>query len=322
MLLKILTLIVFLFVINSLQVAAQNQSPQVTNVAFSQRTDGSFFVDVYYDVNDPEGSLMTVSMQASSNNGITWDFSANNITGDVGANITNGTGKHIEWDFGSEHPQTFGDQFRIKILADDGNGTMGEPCPGTPTITYEGKTYNTVQIGDQCWLRENIDVGTRIDGSQNASDNGVIEKYCYNNDPANCTTYGGLYQWNEAMQYVTNEGTKGICPVGWHIPTSVEFQTLSSGVGYDGNALKEIGQGTGGGAGTNTSGFSALLAGNYDYNYGGAFNSLGDYSWIWLSTEYNAVNAFAITLFSTISVIITNNPGNKNYGFSVRCIKG
>lgn len=68
------------------------------------------------------------------------------------------------------------------------------PCPGTPTVSYGGKTYNTVQIDSQCWLKENLDVGTRIDGDHNATNNSVIEKYCYDNDTANCTTYGGLYQ--------------------------------------------------------------------------------------------------------------------------------
>ena len=311
----LLVMVIYIF---TTPILSQNQAPIVENVIFSQRTDGSFFVDVYYDVNDPEGSLMTVNMQASSDNGVTWTFSCGSITGDVGANITNGTGKHIEWDFGSEHPQTFGDQFRIKILADDGNGTMGEPCPGTPTITYEGKTYNTVQIGDQCWLRENIDVGTRIDGSQNASDNGVIEKYCYNNDPANCTTYGGLYQWNEAMQYVTTEGAKGICPTGWHIPTLAEFQTLSTEVGGDGNALKAIGQGTGGGAGTNTSGFSALLAGFRGYD--GYFSGLGYGTYVWSSSEYYAAYAYDLHLYYDGSNIFLIND-TKGIGFSVRCLK-
>jgi hypothetical protein len=74
--------------------------------------------------------------------------------------------------------------------------------------------------------------------------NDTIEKYCYNDDPLNCALYGGLYQWNEAMQWSTTPGTQGICPPGWHIPTYAEFQTLSSSVGGDGNALKAIGQGT------------------------------------------------------------------------------
>src|SRR5664280_2936541 len=144
------------------------------------------------------------------------------------------------------------------------------PCPGTPTVDYGGKTYNTVQIGTQCWLKENLDVGTMIHGIDTAKNNGIIEKYCFNDDPATCTAYGGLYQWNEAMQYVTTEGTKGICPSGWHIPTNAEFQTLGTTVSNDGNALKAVGQG---GTSTNTSGFSALLAGYRVYE--GYFGNLG-----------------------------------------------
>src|ERR1035437_8781265 len=150
-------------------------------------------------------------------------------------------------------------------------------CPGLATVVYAGKTYNTVRIGDQCWLKENLDVGTRINGSANQTNNSVIEKYCYNDDPANCTTYGGLYQWNEAMQYVTTQGTQGICPPGWHVPTLAEFQTLGTTESNNGNALKAIGQGTGGGAGTNTSGFSALLGGGR----GSVFTVIGLYTFCW-----------------------------------------
>lgn len=201
---------------------------------------------------------------------------------------------------------------------DLGNLIIERFCPGTPTVTYEGKTYNTVQIGTQCWLKENLDVGVRIDGVQNATDNGVLEKYCYGNDPINCNTYGGLYQWNETMQYVTNEGAKGICPTGWHLPTLTEFQTLSTTVGGDGNSLKEIGQGTGGGGGTNTSGFSALLAG-YRYYYGN-FSFLGNDAWFWSSTEYSATNANFLYLYYYGSNIYLDYV-YKGYGFSVRCVK-
>ena len=90
-------------------------------------------------------------------------------------------------------------------------------CPAT--VQYEGKTYNTVLIGNQCWLKENLDVGTRINLNQSPTNNGIIEKYCYNDNPTNCDTYGGLYKWDEAMQYTTTEGAIGICPSGWHIPS-------------------------------------------------------------------------------------------------------
>jgi hypothetical protein len=58
---------------------------------------------------------------------------------------------------------TIGNEWSFTTTGNSG----GQPCPGTPTILYEGKTYNTVQIGNQCWLKENLNVGTRINGSQN-----------------------------------------------------------------------------------------------------------------------------------------------------------
>jgi uncharacterized protein (TIGR02145 family) len=195
-------------------------------------------------------------------------------------------------------------------------------CPGTPTVTYAGKTYNTVQIGSQCWLRENLDVGTMVLGSQEQTDNDTIEKYCYGDSTVNCDTYGGLYQWKEAMQYDTTQGVRGICPAGWHIPTLAEFQTLSTTVGGDGNALKAIGQGTGGGIGTNTSGFSALLAG-YLEGYGAVrFIHLADSAIVWSSTLHDATrphNLNLVTWFSNISLYYYY--WREDFGFSVRCIK-
>jgi uncharacterized protein (TIGR02145 family) len=194
-----------------------------------------------------------------------------------------------------------------------------QPC-GTLTVDYGGKIYHTIQIGTQCWLKENLDVGTRIDGSQNQNNDGVIQKYCYNNDQNNCTIYGGLYLWNETMQYDTTQGAQGICPNGWHIPTLAEFQTLVSVVVSDGKALKAVGQGSGMGAGTNTSGFSALLAGERYKN--GYFAWLNFYSQFWSSTAYDAVYANSIGLTSYDGDIHLNYYRNKeDAGFSVRCLK-
>lgn len=192
------------------------------------------------------------------------------------------------------------------------------PCPGTPTVDYAGKIYNTVLIGEQCWLKENLDVGTMINSSGNQANNGILEKYCYNNVLDSCTTYGGLYQWNEAMQYVTTQGAKGICPTGWHIPTIAEFTTLNTTVNQDGNALKAIGQGSGSGAGTNTSGFSALLAGGRGVYDG--FISLGDLAVFWGSAEDGVAGAKGLTLGSGGSVVGLYI-GYKEDGFSVRCLK-
>ncbi|MEX0997698.1 MAG: FISUMP domain-containing protein [Flavobacteriaceae bacterium] len=113
----------------------------------------------------------------------------------------------------------------------------GMPCPDTPTVMYQGQLYNTVLIGSQCWLKENLNAGTMINGDDTMTDNGVLEKWCYNNDEANCDEFGAFYQWHEMMQYSINEGVQGICPEGWHLPTDDEWLILESTVdsqyGYD-----------------------------------------------------------------------------------------
>ena len=200
---------------------------------------------------------------------------------------------------------------------DLGNLTIERYCPDCPTVLYEGKIYHTVQIGSQCWFKENLNVGVLITGSQEQSNNGVIEKYCYNDDTLNCTIYGGLYQWNEAMQYVRNEGTQGICPPGWHIPTNAELITLYYSVNNDGNALKEVGQGIDYGAGTNTSGFSALLGGYRDYN--GSFSYYG-YTFFYCSTESETYMTRHMQLKLDNSLLLLGY-GHKGHGLYVRCIK-
>ncbi len=201
----------------------------------------------------------------------------------------------------------------------------GSPCPGTPAVTYAGTVYNTVQIGSQCWLRENLNVGSmivNISSQSNNNNNNIIEKYCYNNNPANCDNYGGLYQWDEAMEYSTAEKTQGICPNGWHIPSLAEISTLRSAIHNNGNALKDVTQGSGIGTGTNSSGFSALLAGygNTKSSTSSGFSSLGDNTSFWGSTQYDATTALGLYLTSYDGSIALGYYG-KSSAFSVRCIK-
>ena len=200
------------------------------------------------------------------------------------------------------------------VVVDD----SGESCPGIPTISYAGETYNTVQISSQCWLKENLNVGTMITTSQDQErdqiNNGTIEKYCYDNVSANCDTFGGLYQWDEAMQY---SGSQDICPEDWHIPTLADFETLNNAVNSDGNSLKSIGEGSGSGTATNTSGFSALLAG---YVFSDVFSYAGDFASFWSSTElgsFNKVNSMFLSYFDSEIGLASNA---KSDGFSVRCV--
>ena len=206
---------------------------------------------------------------------------------------------------------------------------------GVGSVTYLGETYPTVQIGTQCWLAKNLNVGTMIPGNTNQANNAVIEKYCYDNLEANCTTYGGLYQWNEAMQYVTTAGTRGICPVGWHIPTDAEQYTLENYLKDDGQAcnasrsayecatagakLKQAGttlwKSTNNA--TNSSGFTALPAGARYSN--GTFQYISTHTHFWSSSDSGA-NALERDLFYSLSTIVRRG-FEKVYGFSVRCIK-
>ncbi|MDR3665599.1 MAG: FISUMP domain-containing protein, partial [Ignavibacteriaceae bacterium] len=206
--------------------------------------------------------------------------------------------------------------FLIMLLYTSGYGQKA--CPGIDIVNYSGQKYTTVQIGNQCWLKENLNAGVMINGSSEQTNNGIIEKYCYQNDPANCIKYGGLYQWNEAMQYNKNPGVRGICPAGWHIPRIDEFATLTATVNFDANTLKGKGQENDTGRGMNISGFSGLLSGYYLSN--GIFYALGSYTYFWSSKPKDETNDSCIYL--------NNNSGNINQstamemcGFSIRCIK-
>ncbi|MCD4680222.1 MAG: hypothetical protein K8S00_07525, partial [Bacteroidales bacterium] len=135
-----------------------------------------------------------------------------------------------------------GEAYLFKTLSDD---TLIYPfkCGKPFTDLRDGQAYNTVQIGDQCWMAENLNIGERISSSMNQTNNGVIEKYCINN-PGNCDEYGGFYQWNEMMEYSTIAGSQGICPNGWHVPTYDEWTILYSYLGgYEvaGGKMKESG---------------------------------------------------------------------------------
>jgi len=114
------------------------------------------------------------------------------------------------------------------------------------------KTYKTVKIGEQTWMAENLNFNAK--GSK-----------CYDNKPANCTKYGRLYNWETAMK---------ACPVGWHLPSKDEFQTLvdaAGGAEVAGNALKAKNgwawneEANISGNGTDNYGFSALPGGTYHY---------------------------------------------------------
>jgi uncharacterized protein (TIGR02145 family) len=212
------------------------------------------------------------------------------------------------------------------------------PCPGLPTVMYEGKEYNTVQIMSQCWLKENIDLGNRIDGTNAQSDNGVIEKYCFNDDVNNCTLYGGLYQWSEMMKYISDSvSIQGICPGDWHVATDLEWMLLEGavdsqyGIGdpfwlHDGNrgfdAGKNLKSTTGwkdNGNGTDLYGFTALPGGiHHDDN---TYIGLTKYACFWTSSRSISVFASTARLIDYYYSLIYRDQYERTEARSVRCIK-
>ena len=197
-------------------------------------------------------------------------------------------------------------------------------CGDSFTDSRNGQTYNSIQIGEQCWMAENLNIGEMIIGTENMTDNSVIEKYCYDNDPANCEIYGGLYQWNEMMQYTTAQGVQGICPAGWYLPTDGEFSVLSDYLGgwtVAGGKMKEAGtthwQSPNAGA-TNESGFTGLPGGLRTTV--ASFGDLGIIGYFWSSSEQNTADAWIRGLSYSHAEVIRLS-GSKYNGLNSRCLQ-
>ena len=214
---------------------------------------------------------------------------------------------------------------------------QGLPCPDIPTIVYGGQTYHTVLIGEQCWMKENLNIGSMIHGEINQSDNDTIEKYCYNNLEANCDKFGGLYQWDEMMNYDQEGKTQGICPEGWHIADDEDWKllegTVDSQLEVGNGEWNAIGfRGTDAGArlksssgwyqdgnGLDIYGFSVLPAG-YRYMYG-HYDYAGRDALFWspdigsssLYKLFRDLNYHTQDIYRSRTDII--------HGLSVRCIK-
>jgi len=211
---------------------------------------------------------------------------------------------------------------------------------GVPIIDSRNTiSYNTTLIGSQCWLAENMNIGTMIANTSNQTDNSEIQKYCYNNTIGNCTAYGGLYQWGEAMQYSTDTAAQGICPSGWHIPTDYEWKVLEGnvdgtyGVGHAvwegtswrgsnaGQKLKSTTIWCNSGWGTDDYNFTALPAGrryinqpNYNFEY----FCYGTFFW---TSKQSPTSDYWFRQLQYDNTWIYRNVSMATQGFSVRCVK-
>lgn len=208
-------------------------------------------------------------------------------------------------------------------------------CGQAVTDPRNSKSYGTVLIGTQCWLSQNLNIGTRIDDSNDQSNNSTIEKYCYSNTESNCDVYGGLYQWAEMVQYlngatnttswypVPSGNVQGICLSGWHIPSYSEWNSLIYFLGYDhGGKMKETGlthwasPNTGA---TNSSGFTGLPGGWRQP--GGGFGYLTTDGMFRGTDEFPYSGDVAGLFLNYESADAALSFTSKSAGLSVRCIK-
>jgi uncharacterized protein (TIGR02145 family) len=198
------------------------------------------------------------------------------------------------------------------------------PLKGYYTDIRDGYQYKVVQIGNDFWLGENLNYGTMIGLNSTQKDNGIIEKYCPGNDEAKCKEYGGLYTWNEMMNYISGS-RRGICPEGTHLPTVGDWEGLKSYLGSNaGGKLKEEGNlhwARPNQNATNAFEFSALPI-DLEIrmrNRGGTIPDACYYAYLWSATAANDSVAWAAFLsYNSDSLIL--NGYLKSYEFSVRCV--
>ncbi|MBR3072807.1 MAG: fibrobacter succinogenes major paralogous domain-containing protein [Fibrobacter sp.] len=205
--------------------------------------------------------------------------------------------------------------------------------------TRDGQTYKTVKIGNKVWMAENLNYYDEKDLS-------VKEKsWCFgkkdNKDTSTCDVAGRLYTWAAAIDSVRlatdsihpldcgygknrcnlTDTVQGVCPAGWHMPSKNEWESLFGAVGGQGAAGKVLKSQRGwydNDNGTDAFGFTALPAGYR--HYGGDFVRDGYTTDFWSSTEASGDNAYYISLNYSFN-IANLYTGQRNYGYSVRCVK-
>ena len=238
----------------------------------------------------------------------------------------------------------FKDQQGVVVTPKTMTGSIKNVKPGesnrivwdilTDGITLSGKykaevniiRFNSVKIGNQIWMTENLNVdrfqnGDIIKEAKTAEEwiaagNAKSPAWCYyDNDPKNGKKYGKLYNW-----YAVND-TRGLATDGWHAPTDKEWTVLSTFLGGEDVAGKKMKSTSGwnvNGNGTNSSGFLGLPGGCRCY--GGNFRNVGENGQWWSASEYNETNAWTRTLHYNTSSL-SGAIYDKWYAFSVRCIK-
>ena len=312
-----------------------SQTGSIDNILVEQRSDGSQLIDVYFDLNGTADSYYIRLKVSFDQEQSYWPVSGSTLSGDTGP-INPGTGKHIIWDPTQDFANRYSPQAKLMVKAFPVSENPNA-CPDAPMVTdFDGNVYNTVLIGNQCWMQENLNVSRDPSGN-------YIGKYWPNNNISMCEYYGGLYTWETIMNGADSSnnnpsGVQGICPDGWHIPSASEWTELTEYLinnyadvtpGNIGDKLKSCRQVNSPlGGDCNTSGHPRWT--QYSQHYGTndfGFSGLpAQKSWAgeyghWSSTSQiddNNIIIFEICVYNGGAATKT---WNKTTPISVRCIK-
>lgn len=199
-------------------------------------------------------------------------------------------------------------------------------APSNTVKDIDGNAYNTVTIGTQIWMKENLKTTRFRDGTAipNITDNTewtnqTTGAYCwYNNDTANKTTYGALYNWYTVVD------SRKLCPTGWHVPKVAEWTRLTTYLGGEivaGGKLKAITLWNSPNTDAdNSSGFTALPGGFRGYSPG-YYDYISNNGYWWSASADYATTAWGYILNNNGSRVRLSNLYGKNLGYSVRCIR-
>ena len=221
-------------------------------------------------------------------------------------------------------------QFNDKISY----GEFTDPRDGQvyKTITYEAKIYHRKFVV----MASNLNYGKMVPVKDATNADGVVEKFCYNDDPWYCENgFGGLYSWSEAMGFhracdtvfvgstaecpdsnnLGEDGRiQGICPVGCHVMNEYEWRIMPFEDFGDWYVLSRVFDGD------DNVGFSALLGGVKDLvGTNVTFGWIGEYGFFWLPEENSKIGANAVSL--THSKVDFSGKWGKTGKVSVRCVK-
>ena len=208
---------------------------------------------------------------------------------------------------------------------------------GQITDERDGQIYKTVKIGEQTWMAENLNYDDSI-------------SQCYNNELDNCTKYGRLYSWDATMNcrlfesigdcyqhhynnYELGIVSRGICPIGWHIPSDRELSNISALIHKNSNAIKSNYGWNNDKNGYDILGLNILPAGSYTLNKN-LWIDMGESSCFWTTLQ----SAIALSFYSEKSEVVPQNEAfvycissqnqkiienyvSKSNAYSIRCVK-